>query len=40
MIVATGQGSLLVERVHPADSKPMDAVSFVNGQRIGQGFVF
>jgi methionyl-tRNA formyltransferase len=40
MLIATGKGTLLVSRVHPADSKPMDAVDFVNGQRIRPGFVF
>lgn len=29
-----------MEPVHPADSKPMDAVDFVNGWRIRPGFVF
>lgn len=38
--VATGQGVLLVEQVHPAGGKVMDALSFVNGQRISKGFVF
>lgn len=40
MLIATGKGALWVSKVHPADSKPMDAVDFVNGQRIRPGFVF
>jgi len=40
MIVATGEGGLLVYKVHLQDSREMDALSFCNGQRLEVGFRF
>jgi len=40
MIVATGEGGLLITMVHLQDSKEMDVLSFCNGQRLAVGFRF
>ncbi|MFH1158971.1 MAG: methionyl-tRNA formyltransferase [Pseudomonadota bacterium] len=37
LIVACGEGALLLKKVQPEDRKPMDGVSFVNGTHINIG---
>ena len=39
-IVNTSQQALLVKKVHPESSKPMDAKSFVVGHKLDVGFIF
>jgi methionyl-tRNA formyltransferase len=40
ILVAAGKGGVLVKQLHPRDSKPMDAYSFVVGHRLEVGFRF
>ncbi len=40
IVVATGDGNLLIKKVHLQDSKPMDAHSFVIGHKIAVGYRF
>jgi methionyl-tRNA formyltransferase len=40
ILVATGRGALLAERVHPAGGRPMGAFDFANGRRLAKGFRF
>ncbi len=37
-VVKTGKGHLLIKRVHPESSRPMDAKSFTVGHRVTRGF--
>ncbi len=39
-VVAAGEGTLKILRVHLESSKPMDAKSFIAGHRLGVGFKF
>jgi len=40
IVVATGQGTLLIKKVHPESSKAMDAASFAAGHKIAAGYKF
>ena len=40
IVVRTGQGALLITKVHAESSKPMDAHSFVIGHQLKNGFIF
>lgn len=39
LIVACGEGSLLLKKVQPENRKPMDGVSFINGTHINIGYM-
>lgn len=40
ILIATGEGGILVKQLHLQDSKPMDAHSFVAGHKVAVGFRF
>jgi methionyl-tRNA formyltransferase len=40
LIIATGDGALRVDHIHPADAKPMSAADFLRGQPVPAGHVF
>ena len=40
IVVATGDGGLLMKKVHLQDSKPMEASAFIRGHKVEVGFKF